>query len=438
LWQNYLGLNSETLVEALVSAYQTNPTLQAEQARQRGTDEQVPQALSGWRPSITANGSLRQSWSDTSVTKSSSNTPGSMTIALSQPIFRGFKTVNGTKAAEASVAAGKQKLLGVEQSVMFQALQAYMNVLRDQQIVGLRQVNLKVLGKQVEDTKARFAVGEVTKTDVAQSRARAAGALASNASATANLASSIANYVKIVGHAPVALKYPTTARLPRSLDAAQAIAEETNPDLLSAVDVEESARYDIEVAKGDLLPVLSLSVAATVSINPQQGVDRSHSLSLEGVLDVPIYEAGQVYSRVRQSKQLACQRRLEIIIEGRRVRESVSNAWHNWEAARESIIASKALVTANELALDGVRKEYQVGSRSTLDVLNAQSELVSARISLVSAQHDEIVAAYLVLNSVGILTAHDLNLPVNYYDADENYLNVRGKWIGTDANVPGQ
>jgi outer membrane protein len=427
--------SAETLVEALVSAYATNPTLKAEQARQRGTDEEVPQALSGWRPTVTARGSLGQSWSDTNVAKSSSYTPLSVTISLSQPVFRGFKTINGTKSAEASVEAGRQRLLAVEQSVIFQALQAYMNVLRDRQIVGFRQQNLNALRQQLQDVTARFAVGEVTRTDVAQSRARVAGALAGKSSAMANLASSVASYVKIIGHAPGTLKYPIIARLPRSLDQAQSIAQEINPSILGAAYIERSAGFDVEVAKGDLLPEFNLAASATASLDPQQSVDHSHSASIEGVLSVPIYEAGQVYSRVRQSKQLASQHKLEVIAEGRRVRESVSNAWNNVEAARESIHASKAQVAANELALDGVRKEYQVGSRSTLDVLNAQSELVSARITLVSAEHDRVVAAYLLLSSVGTLTARDLNLPAAYYDADENYLNVRGKWIGAGAET---
>jgi outer membrane protein len=426
---------AESLSEALSFAYSGNPTLRAERARQRGTDEQVPQALSGWRPTVTAQGTFTESWTNSNVTKRVENSPGSVTIALSQPVFRGFKTINGTKSAEASVLAGRQNLLAVEQDVLFQAVQAYMNVIRDRQIVGLRQKNVSVLKQQLNAANERFKVGEITRTDVSQSRARVAQAQASVASATATLEASVASYEKVIGHRPSSLMYPKMPKLPRSLDAAQTAATEINPNILAAAYVEEAATYNIEVTKGDLLPELSVSASATVTDGPARGVRTSDSERIEGILTVPLYEAGSVYSSVRQSKHVASQRRLQVIEAGRAVREGVSNAWHFLESARQSISANNTQVSSNRLALDGVRQEYLVGSRTTLDVLDAESEVVTAQIALVSAQRDQIVSSYQILGSVGRLTARDLHLRVEYYDVEENYRAVRNKWFGTYANT---
>ncbi len=428
-------VSAETLIEAMVSAYSSNPTLQAERARQRGTDELVPQALSGWRPTVNTEGSIANVWSDASGVASSENDPKSVAIGLSQPVFRGFKTIMGTKAAEANVEAGKQSLLAIEQDILFQAIQAYMNVIRDRQIVGLRQQNVSVLNKQLTAADERFKVGEITRTDVAQSRARVSGSQSSVASAKATLAASVANYLNVVGHKPGSLKYPRLAKLPRTLEEAQAAAAEINPNILAAAYVEEASTYNIDVIKGDLLPSASLQASATFNDNPSNGTSRSESARIEGVLTIPLYEAGRVYSSVREAKHVASQRRLQVIQAGRSVRESVSISWNNLAAAREIIRSAKEQVSAAELALDGVRQEYFVGSRTTLDVLDAETEVVTARISLVSAERDQIVAAYQILGSIGRLTARDLALPVEYYDADENYLNVRGKWFGTGADT---
>ena len=427
--------SAETLSEALASAYTSNPTLRAERARQRGTDEQIPQALSGWRPTVTAQGGVEYSWSDNNVSKKSENHPSNISISLSQPIFRGFKTINGTLEAEANVQAGRQNLLSVEQDVLFQGIQAYMNVIRDRQIVNLRQKNVSVLRQELDAANVRFKVGEITRTDVAQSRARFGQSQASVASATATLAASVASYEKIIGHKPGSLNYPRIAKLPRTLDAAQAAALEINPNILAAAYVEEASTYNVEVVKGDLLPELSVTGTASYVDDPSKSIKRANSESIQGVLTVPLYEAGRIYSSVRQSKQIASQRRIQVIEAGRAVRESVSNSWHFLESAREAIQANKSQVSANQLALDGVRQEYLVGSRTTLDVLNAQSEVVNARIELVSAERDQVVSAYQILGSIGRLTARDLHLSVEYYDAEENYRTVRGKWFGTGADT---
>jgi TolC family type I secretion outer membrane protein len=377
--------------------------LRAERARLRATDEQVPQALSGWRPTVTAEADAGHNWSDSHPGPSTESDPAEVSISLSQPLFRGFKTINDTKAAEASVRAGRQDLLAVEQDILFKAVQAYMNVLRDRQIVAFRQKNASVLQEQLRAATARFEAGETTRTDTAQARARLSQSQAALSGARANLAASVANYRRIVGHAPGTLKYPKVAAAPPSLDAALAIAAETNPDVLAAAFVEEASRYSIRVVKGDLLPTLTLEATASVRHDPSNNTHTSDSATISGVLSVPLYEAGRVYSAVREAKHVASQRRLQTIETGRAVRESVEATWSALIASQQTIASAKEQVSAAELALDGVRQEYQVGSRTTLDVLDAEAEVVDARIVLVSAERDRVVAAYQLLAAIGRL-----------------------------------
>ncbi len=438
--------NAESLYDALARAYRTSPTIRAERARQRATDEQVPQAKSGWRPVVTAQGNIESTTTYShfpatipGVTPSKSTdrrSSASVNIQLSQPIFRGFKTVNGVKKAEATVEAGRQALLVSEQSVLFDTVQAYANVIRDRQVLVLRKRNVSFLQEQLRAANERFAVGEITRTDVAQARSSLAQAQATVAQSVASLAVSTAAYVKMTGREPGKLNSPKLAKLPKSLASAQKQAAEINPNILSAAYAQLAAEYDIEVVRGDLLPEISLQASAQVTDNwGNSSVYNSRSAQVQGVINIPLYEGGLVYSRVRQAKQVESQRRLEVIVNGRGVREGVSSSWANYISASQAISAIRTQVEAARLALDGVQQEYLVGSRTTLDVLNAQSVLINARISLVSAQRDQVVASYQVLGSIGKLTARNLRLPVAIYDVEENYNTVRDKWIGTGANT---
>ncbi len=436
---------AESLHEALASAYRTNPTLGAERARQRGTDEQVPQALVGWRPQISASATAAHEHTTTLgtqftggqvVRKYSTNqsSPGSLAIQLSQPVFDGFRTVAQTKAAEANVRAGRQQLLSTEQDVLFRTVQAYMNVMRDRKILDLRRQNVTVLKEQLRATKLRFDVGEVTKTDVSQSQARLSQAVSAEASARAQVEASSASYLTLTGHKPAKLTRPRAPRLPNGLERALRTAQETNPNILAAAQVRDSAAHQIDVARSGLLP--SLSVRATASISEDWEVKAGHRefQSIEGVLNVPIYDGGRSYSLVREAKQVESQRRIEIIESTRQVRESVISSWNFQSSALSTIDAAKSQVAAQQQALDGVREEYLVGSRSTLDVLNAQQELLNARIALVTAERDYIVAAYQVLGNVGKLTARNLALRVPIYDPKVNYNKVRNKLFGADIS----
>lgn len=431
---------AETLYDAMARAYMGNPTLRAARAGQRATDENVAQAMSGWRPTVSAQATLGRQHNDTVPAGSNAEvetttTPGSMSISLAQPIFRGFKTVNSVKAAKAAVAAGQQGLLATEQGVLFQVVAAYMDVVRYRSIVGLRAKSVSVLQEQLRAAQARFDVGEVTRTDVAQARASVAGAQAAHTGARAQLAAAVAAYLKVVGNEPGQLKYPKVPKLPKSLESALGTASETNPSVLAAALVEEAAVHQVEVAKGDLLPTISLQASASASdaLNLKGG--ESRSASVMGVISVPLYDGGRTYSSVRQAKQTASQRRIQVIEANRAVREGVAVAWNSVFAARQMMTAANSQISAARLALDGVRQEYAAGSRTTLDVLNADAALYDAQIALVNAQHDEVVAAYQLVANTGHLTADHLGLAVDIYDPNDNYARVRKKAFGTDAET---
>jgi outer membrane protein len=434
-------VNAESLSEALASAYSGNPVLGAERARQRATDEQTAQALSGWRPRIDAGADSgiqkTDAYPDPTGQLSRTRYPADFSIVLTEPVFRGFKTVKGVKRAEATVEAGRQNLLAVEQQTLFDTVQAYMNVIRDRQILVLRQRNVTVLQEQLRSSQERFNVGEITRTDVAQSRARLSLSQSTVAEAKSNLAASIATYTRVVGHAPGSLRYPKLPKLPRTLESANTISERINPNILAAAFIAEAARHNVGVVRGDLLPTVTVEASGTRTIEDLEHVDEGNvnQLTLLGRVTVPLYESGAVYSAVREAKQTESQRRIEIIGAARTVRETVVTAWNFLIASKETIISSKAQVSANILALDGVKQEYLVGSRTTLDVLNAEAELLNSQVILAQAERDQIVAAYQILGSIGQLTARQIGLGVEYYDPIDNYSHVRNKWIGTDVDT---
>lgn len=431
--------SAETLAQALVSAFQGNPTLRADRARQRATDENVPQALSGWRPTVSASGTVGHQLQYVSPpagpTNYTATDPTSLNITLSQPIFRGFATVEGTAAAEATVKAGRQQLLATEETVLFDAVQAYMNVVRDRQLLGLRRTNVGVLQKQLKASNDKFTAGVLTKTDVAQSRASLESSRGAVAVALAQLQASEANYVKIIGHAPGELAYPAAANVPRSLDAAYEIAQKTNPNILAAAHVEEASEHQIGVIGSSLLPQASLQASQSLSFPQTSTVSESSTAVVQGVLQVPLYEGGKVYSGVRQAKDTVSQNKLKVIEAVRAVREGVANAWNSLIASSQSIDAARSGVAAARLALSGLQQEYDVGSRSTVDVLNGETTLLSAQLTLASAERDRLVASYQVLAAIGLLTADNLRLGVSY-DPQVHYDAVRNKWIGLNNENP--
>ncbi|MCA0433956.1 MAG: TolC family outer membrane protein [Proteobacteria bacterium] len=438
---------ADTLKGAMLKAYRTNPTLQAQRSRQRATDEVVPQAKSGWRPTITAQGTVTRSWTHIEDAKISNlfgstiksdnvdDTTQSLSIQLSQPIFRGFKTIEGTKQAKAIVEAGREQLLATEQSVLLTVADAYLSVIRDRKILSLREQNVGNLAKQLQAAQARFDAGEVTRTDVTQARARVAGAQSSVASAKAQLASSIARYEQFVGSKPGKLQMPGIANIPSSLDEALEIARANNPTIKAAEHTRQAQEHAIEVVKGDLLPEARVTASSSVSDPSGSNPNWTTNTQVSASLTVPIYEAGRVYSEVREAKHVESQRQLEVVAQGRAVRQSVKTAWNDMIAAQEAMASAKSQVYASELSLDGVTQEYLVGSRSTIDILNAQQEVTNAKITQVSSEYSYVLSSYEVVSAVGRLTARRLSLGGPYYDVEENYDNVKNKWIGTGAET---
>jgi len=427
---------SETLVQALSSAYANNPTLNAARASVRATDEFVPQALSGWRPTVAASADVGVSHTTSRLKAagkaSSTTTPGGVGISITQPLFRGYRTINQTKYAEASVLAAQQSLRATEQTVLFDAVTVFMDVIRDTAIVSLRASDLEFLRQQVQAARDRFDVGEGTKTDVSQAEARRAQADSSLNLARANLQASRANYQKVIGHMPKRLiaNGRIGGLLPRNLDKALSAGLVDHPSIRASLHMVDSAAFNVKTIEGELLPTVTLEGSYAHRWEPSSSVSSSDSASLIGRLTVPLYQGGVVYSRVRQAKEELGEARIKVDVARDEVRAAIIASWGQLKAARASIIAARAQVRASQLALEGVIEEQRVGQRTTLDILDAQRELVNARVVLVTAERDRVVAAYALLSASGKLDAVSLGLRVAVYNPDEHYSAVRDKWYG--------
>lgn len=427
---------AETLESALAKAYGTNPTLNAQRAALRVSNENVPQALSGYRPRITGSadigGSITEADSPGSRARTVRQAPRGVGLQVDQTIWNAGRTSNAVSQAEALVLASRETLRAAEQNVLLDAATAYMNVLRDTAILNLNTNNVDVLEEQLRQTRDRFNVGEVTRTDVAQSEARLASSRSQAALAQSNLKASLGRYRQIVGVQPrrLAPARPVERNLPRSLEEGLRVSQGTHPSIVAALHNVDAAEIAVKVSEADLYPTLGVSASLTQRQDVQVQNDSRTTATAVARLTVPIYEGGQIYSRTRQAKELAGQRQLEADITREQVRASVVAAWGALEASRAQTVAAQAQVAAAETALNGVREEAKVGQRTTLDVLNAQQELLVARSSLVTAQRDRVVASYNVLSSVGRLSARTLGLKVSRHDPNLHYEQVRDKWIG--------
>lgn len=426
----------ETLEAALSKAYGTNPTLNSQRAALRAANEGVPQALSGYRPRVTGTADAGSSITETSLpgrgTNSLSLSPRGVGLQVDQTIWNSGRTGNAVSQAEAIVLASREQLRLTEQTVLLNTATVYMNVLRDTAILNLNGNNVEVLEEQLRQTRDRFNVGEVTRTDVAQSEARLASSRSQLALAQSNLKASLGRYRQIVGVQPkrLAPARPLENSLPRSLDDAARTAQSAHPSITAALFNVDAADIAVKVSEADLYPTLGLTGSLSQRYDNTILNDRRLSASAVARLTVPIYEGGQVYARTRQAKETAGQRRLEADIAREQIRSDVVTAWGSLEAAKAQTIAAQAQVLAAETALNGVREEAKVGQRTTLDVLNAQQELLVARSSLVTAQRDRVVASYTVLQSIGRLNPERLGLKVARYNEKLHYDQVRDKWIG--------
>jgi outer membrane protein len=421
---------SQSLEETLSAAYRTNPQLQAERARLRQNAEGVTQARANLLPNVSASGTLSESetWGGTAVGGAGGgNGSSSVGATLSQPIYRGGRTRGAINAAEARFEAGRERLRAVEQNVLLDAVSAHANVTRDQQIVSIRSNNVEVLGEQLRAARDRFEVGEITRTDVAQAEARLSGARAQLSSAQAALAASRAAYARVTGVDPVEPELiGPGAGLPDALGAAQNLALDNNPDLRAVEFNELAAREGIRVARGAMLPEVSLSASVNENRDSAFSGQARGSAQVQARVSMPIFTGGLNQSRVREAQASADEARLAGLTTRRQVVEAVSNAWNNYLAAQAVIESSREAVRANEIAFEGVEQEAFVGLRTTLDVLNAEQELLNSRLELVRAERDLAVASYGLLQTLGLLSARDLQLPV----ADESAIedDSRARW----------
>lgn len=424
---------AETLLDALAKAYATNPSLQSARATLRAKDEGVPQALSGWRPSVSVSGtsSAKQQETSSSPGNKTDTNPKTLALNVTQSLYKGGQTISATSSAENAVYAQRARLKTTEQKVLLDGATAYLNVLRDQAVVELNIKNEAVLQSQLDATQDRFNVGEITRTDVHQAQSRLAGATADRIKAEGDLKSSRAAYANLMGEDPELLQTPSLALpLPVSLDDALNLAEQFNPSVKAALFDEKASLDSIDTTKGQLLPSVDLTGAASRSLDTVADNYWSNAYEAKVTLSVPLYQSGSVYSQLRQARETASSLRLTADQARRDAAQQVRTAWETLASNRARIEAIKTQVLAAETALEGVQREAGVGSRTVLDVLDAEQELLDARVNLVKSQRDETVSELTVLSSVGNLTAVDLNLAVDLYDAQGHYQEVRDKWFG--------
>jgi outer membrane protein len=432
-----------SLAEALGVAYETNPQLSAAQANLRAIDEEVAKANAGWRPSINAQGSWGPQQANISGYGTISAHPLQGQVTITQPLFRGGRTYAEIGRAKALVRAGRAQLTATEQSVLLDAVTAYMNVVRDEATANLRQNNVDVLKKQRAETQERFNVGELTRTDVSQSQARLAGAQSELIVAQGQLAADRAVFAQVIGRPSEELEdFPALPQLPAAPEEALNVALQANPALVQSRENAKAADYAVDDAVGTLLPSLALQGQYQYQrggFNTLGGVGSSGALSvtekltsIQGVLNVPIYQGGADQAEVRQAKEYRSQAEMNIVTSDRSVRQAVQSAWETFVSAQATIKSNEEQVKADTIAFEGVRREQQVGGRTTLDVLNAQQELLNSQLSVVIAQRNTVVAAYQLLAAAGKLTAQNLGLKVTLYDPVEHYDDDAARWIGLD------
>jgi outer membrane protein len=452
---------AETLEQALTDAYLINPVLNAERTRLRATDEQVALAKAGLRPFISgeADTSFQNQNSDIDIRRSAGGqsssasgasasaagigssgvtNPRGFSVQLTQPLFEGFQNLNAIRGAKSTVQAAREGLRSVEQTVLLDAVTAYVNVVRDAAIVRLRENDVTVLTEQLKATKDRFDVGEVTRTDVAQAEARRSEALSTLAAAQANLKTSNAAYEQIIGHPPGKLETPPSIRglLPSSLDDAMTLGDGENPLILAAVYQEEASLYAVQQIMGELLPEVTFQAQYQNRFDQSQIVKELETTTLTGRVTMPFYQGGSVSARVRQAKETNNQLKKEVEDARLRVHADVISNWGILQSSGPAIASAQAAVDANKIALTGVREEEKVGQRTTLDVLDAQRELLNSQIGLVTALRDRVVAEYSLYAATGRMDAQTLGLPVPYYDPLEHYDIVKNKWFGLRPPTP--
>jgi len=431
--------NADTLADALSAAYKTNPTLDGARQQARQADESFAQARAAFLPQVGVTGSygsqLRITEAETIIgTQRSKNTfePQNATITASQSLFEGGRRLAQIGQANAQIEGAQEGLRSTEQQVLLQVISVYVDVRRDEDVVRIRENNVTLLERQLQAARDRFEVGEITRTDVAQAQARLSGAQAGLAAARSDLAASRAEYMRIVGAPAGALDpAPPVAGVPGNLDDAVSVALDLNPDLRRFKQAERAARQQVRIERADLLPQVSVFGRMARDIEPSGPGIETDSQVAAAQVTIPLFEGGGARSRTR-SARLGVLRAASQTEEVRRsVVSQTTSAWNDYAAAQRVIEASKEQVRANELALEGVEQEQQVGLRTTLDVLDAQQELLDSQLAVIRAERDAYVAAHGLLLSIGKLDAQSLNVNAPLYDPDDHRRAVRWTTLRT-------
>jgi outer membrane protein len=445
-----LPLRADTLKGALSNAYQNNPQLNSQRAVVRETDESVPQALSGYKPTVSATAQVGEQFSSIVAQttgiggrpnyprSSFGYTPSSFGLTVSQTLFNGFQTANRVRQAESNTSAAREALRVAEQTVLLNAATAYMDLLRDGALLDLQRRNVEVLQEQLRQTRDRSNVGEVTRTDVAQTEAQLAQGRAIVLAAEAQYVRSRATYRQFIGVEAGTLQpaAPVDRLTPRSLLAAIGIARARHPSVAVAMFGIDAAVLQVKVTEGSLYPQAGLvgTVGQGWGTNPPVILQQFNAF-VAAQVTIPIYNAGptgvsDTFSAIRAAKETVGQKRMDLETARDQVQAAVVTAWGQLDAARAQILATQAGVAAAEIALDGVRQEARVGQRTTFDILLQQQTLVNARVALVTAQHDRVVASYTLLAAVGELNLPKVGIRIPLYDPTIHYQQVRDAWIG--------
>jgi outer membrane protein len=431
---------ADTLLGALAQAYQVNPQLNSERAIVRQTDEGVPQALSDYRPRVRVIAGVgnQVTSQETAVGPALTQkdlwwtSPRSIGITAEQKLFNGFQTANRTRAAESNVFAARETLRVIEQTVLLDAATVYMDMVRDAAILEVQRSNVQALGETVRQTRARFKLGEVTRTDVAQAEAQLAAGQSQMLRADSDLTTSKARYRRVIGSNPGRLQpgLPVDHLSPRTLAAAVDAGITANPSVTAAMYGVDVARLQVKVSEGALYPTVALLGNVQRAHDVTGVIPEQSSATVAIGVTIPLYQGGAEYSTIRQSKEALAQRRLDLATTRDQARAAVVQVWGELQAAKAQIKAAQEGVRAAEVALNGVRMEARLGMRTTLDVLIDQQALVNARVNLVTAQHDRVVGSYNLLSAVGRLSPQTLGLPTSIYDPMVHYQQVRDTWRG--------
>ena len=426
------GASSVPLMAALAKTYRENPSLESARAELRAIDEGVPLALSGARPRITVSSEMIYDRVDTRDGTTDLQT-ASGGMRFEQPVYTGGRVTTETSLADARVHAARARLASIEQDVLLAAVKAFVGVRHAQQVLELSHANEGRALHRLESVRQRFRFGDLTSTDVAQAEARLARALADRRSFEGQLRVAGSSYQRVIGDPPGSLgAAQLPVALPATLDEALAMTEE-HPEIKSASLDVDVAKLEIEVADTSLKPHLTLRAEAGYVNEPSTDIAWQRDLKFGAFFEVPLYQGGGAYARMRKARQLHGARGHDLTAARRAAHREVSASWELLQSVEAQLISLEARRRATSIALDGVREEARIGARSIMDVLDAEQQMFDAELALENARRDKIVSGFRLLAAIGSLTADAISLDVGLYDPAQYYRETRTRWFGTNV-----